>query len=475
MHRWIGLCAIGVGLFAPVTQAQTRFEWPADTADVTRYTTAEECLAASERAKQALESWGPVWADTLQLTPERATAPLPAPLVETARRCGARFAAATAPVIDFAPLMELFLLAGRDADAATIVRRRLAAIPATALRERAAVLDSALNGYVTVPFGNPGLTNAQPVRLEAAESLLVDRARVPDTLLGVQDRIRPVWMLLRAARRAGDTARAERVAKRFLELGARLSSAERRTEWGEISRLLTYFALSMQHERALLDSLRHGTAGYVALRRGDWSKATGERGVAFRMPVGQPAATIEGDFWFGAGTPDSGIARSSKGKVALVVFVEHGCIDPSMNCWPAYASLRRLAARFPALAITLVARTRGYFSAMAPPPPEQEANALRQWWQEFHHLPGALAVTSTTFFRLDAPDRRRVDRPTANETHYSFGRTFGADPGMALLVDRNGIVIEVGRLGGGAYDFPDVEEHLAQLIDILLSRPASVS
>jgi hypothetical protein len=476
--RRLGLGALAFSLFfiaaARPIGAQTRFAWPSDTGDVTRYATVEECLSATARVRTSVEGWATVWADTLQLTPERAKAPLAAAIVETARRCSARLPAAdTAPVTDFAPLMQLYLLAGRDADAETIMRRRLARIAPTALRERIAVLDSAVQGYLSTTFGSQlrfqSQMYANPVRLPAAESLLVEVGRLPDTLHTVKDRLLPVFNFLRAAKVAGDTARIQWASQQYLNLDTRLSGVDRRSEfYAGIGAPLAYLALAAQQEAAQLDSLRHSTAAYVAFQRAAWAHASGELPEALGFPIGERAPVIAGDFWFHR--DDSSATRPSKGKVSLVVFLDTKC-HMAPDCWGPYASMHRLAQRFPALDITVAVRTHGYFSQMAPPTPAGEAEVMREWWQEFHQVPGALAVTNTDFWRLDPPDRRRIDRATPNETHYSFGRTWQTIPGMAFLVDKGGTIVGVGMLGmHDVVAVPDVEELFARLIEVLQSR-----
>jgi hypothetical protein len=454
--------------------AQTRFAWPSDTGDVARYTAVEECLAATMRVRSMVQRWAPVRVDTLQLTPERASAPLPAAVEATARRCSASLPAADkASVTDFAPLMQLYLLAGRDADAETIMHRRLAAVARTALRERVAVLDTAVQGYLVATFGDALPTHSQmhadPVRLPAAESLLVEIGHLPDSLHSVKDRLLPVFEFLRATKVAGDTARIRWASQRYLYIDARLSAADRRSQfYQDFGAPLAYLAVTTQQEAALLDSLRHSTAAYVAIQRAAWAHASGELPQALRFPIGEQAPAIQGDFWFHRG--DSSASRPAKGKVSLVVFLDATC-HMAPDCWGPYASMHRLAQRFPALQITVAVHTHGYFSKMAPLAPAGEADVLREWWQGFHLLPGALAVTNTDFWRLDPPDRRRIDRPTPNETHYSFGRTWKIIPGMAFLVDQGGTIVGVGMLGmRDIFTVPDMEEYFAQFIETLQAR-----
>lgn len=114
-----GLCLLTAGLTARTAAGQTLFDGPtAPPTDVSRYVWVEECLAATSRVQHSLENTAPILSDTMPLAYAvgAARAALPAPVVETARRCGARFEVATAPLDDFRPLLELYLEAGRDTE-----------------------------------------------------------------------------------------------------------------------------------------------------------------------------------------------------------------------------------------------------------------------------------------------------------------------------------------------------------------------
>jgi hypothetical protein len=77
-------------------------------------------------------------------------------------------------------------------------------------------------------------------------------------------------------------------------------------------------------------------------------------------------------------------------------------------------------------------------------------------------------VTATDFWRLPAPDRRRIDRDVANITNYSFGqdwRVFRLGLAPAYLVDRAGIIVDVSNL---ADRFNEVR--IAQLIEALFAQ-----
>ena len=147
----LGLLAIGVVLWsAPATApAQTLFTWPDTTVNIEAYATLEECQAAISRSmnytasREDLESG--VWTDTIPLDSLEVAGPRPLPtvVVETARRCGARFSNAdSVSPAQLRVLLPLYLQAGWDTRARTLVERRLAAIGTKDDAERAAVLDS---------------------------------------------------------------------------------------------------------------------------------------------------------------------------------------------------------------------------------------------------------------------------------------------------------------------------------------------
>ncbi|HEX6047974.1 MAG TPA: hypothetical protein VFZ21_01850, partial [Gemmatimonadaceae bacterium] len=129
--------------------------------------------------------------------------------------------------------------------------------------------------------------------------------------------------------------------------------------------------------------------------------------------------------------------------------------------------LRRMASAFPALEITLVDRTRGFFSYLVVASPAAEATLRRESWRA-HRAPGTLVVAATDFFRLPEPDRRRIDRPNPpNFTPYTFGRSWPMVAGSAFIIDRDGTIVHAGELDRVH------ERQWSELIEILLSHPAA--
>jgi hypothetical protein len=477
----LGLLAAGLG--APAVWAQLSFTWPPDsTRDVARYQSPEECLAAVGQAnEEADNSYAGVMRDTLPDTRGReqadANAPLPESVQGLARRCSARFPAATAPLTAFTPLVSLFLAAGRDADADALVERRLKAVPPAAEAERAAVLDTVVHLYVrSGQFGVdrdfPLPQFVRPVRLAAAERAFGALVRLKSATW--QTRLSDNTTLALNAWQLGDTVRQRRLGEQAIEIASSLTPADRRTNDFQGMKLALDLAAIYATRPLLLDSLRQGTEGYIALYKSIWERIGGP-GTTLGRPLGEAAPPLEAEFWFHR--PDSTVSRPVKGKVNLVVFLNaKACFTAFITmsrpqCQTTTARLRRLATQFPTVEITLVAETRGWFSLAAPPAtPAAEAALLAHTWLEEAQLPGALGVVATDFWRLPGFDRRRIDRDDPNEKHYSFGqgwsvagtRQMESTPATAFLLDQNGIVVETSH---------DIDEsQLSELISILLAR-----
>ncbi|HEX6536665.1 MAG TPA: hypothetical protein VF041_18910 [Gemmatimonadaceae bacterium] len=471
----LGIVAAAALALAAPAAAQVRFEMPDPAVHPAHYTTVDDCLALTGRVRDSVLATATVWRDSVLVTPASAREPLAAPVLETARRCSAPFTAAAAQPAAFTSTLQLFLLAGRDADAWALLQHRLDAVKPTAPRERAGVLDTALRAYlgknvVRNSYLNPVLTT-QPVRVEAADSVLgmLDRALAKSTddslrheLIAAHD------LFMTAARDAGDTARAIAAARHIVTF-AHTVAAETRSKDVHETVQSTSAALELLSWPELLDSLRHGTAGYVARVQADWAKASGERPESYSrfQPAGAVAPPIEADFWFRRA--DSTVPRPTRGKVALVVFIDQlRCA--SQNCFAEYATLHRLAQRYPELEITLLARTHGYLSDMAPPPPAEEAERLRRFWLDERQLPGALAVHTTSFWWLPEPDHRRVDHDDPNDERYQFHLAFRGTAAFerAILVDRNGVVVDDSYIAGNSGEL-----RLYQLIDAVFAQPTS--
>lgn len=464
-----GAIALSVGV-APVA-AQTRFMVPDIPADVAHYTRVSQCVAAVARvgSEEELKGWKEqnMLPDTMPEDFQEPFRPLPASVVATAQRCAARWTPAAANLTEFDFLFPLFLSAGRDADAAALLTRRLAAVGPKrgGDTERTAIIFAAANMY----------TNAQPARLAAAESILTALVRQ------TSDRIERLQIYLRLGNLAEvfrDTAGMRHAGQHFMALADSLTPAERESFNNRVGPVGVVAAMAWAvGEKLILDSLRRGTRAYVGLMRTVWTKVAGLNPESYPFPVGEKVPPITADFWFPRDS-DHG-TRPTPGRVALVVFLDRiACVDSpeqqdfasddrrdeyrSGQCWRIGANLRRLAERFPELEITCVTQTHGYFLYAPPPAPAEEAAYIARWVAG-HGIPGTLAVSSTSFWNLDPPDGRRINRPDSNAVRYSSGKSSYAHRGM-YLVDRDGTLVDAPAFR--ALDFP----LLAAEIEILLSH-----
>ena len=481
--RWMVAVLVGIGLGLAVSPAgaQTRFEWPDTTVDVAKYATVEECLAAAGRVRfgQRVQEALTVWRDTIMegFLKSRLDSE-PAPVVAAARRCGARFAEPEAALDGFPLLLRLYLVAGRDADAQALVARRLAALPATARRaQRAAVIDTAVKLYM----------DAQPARLAAAESLLLQFANDGADRV---ERLSIYAEMMGKASNLGDSVVARRWAEQVLAVGDSLTDAERHSaefkrRFPDGARGLMFGAVRILiGQRLLLDSLRKSTAAFGALERASWAHAAKMRPEAFPIPVGKRASAVKAEFWFPRAAADDQWPRP--GHVSIVAFVDcHGAPRPDDlhppgggPCGKEGAALRRWAHRFPALDIVVVSHTHGFFMYEPPPEPAAEAEWMHKWVEAW--APGAtLAVATTPFWRLPAPDRRVIGQDNANDSTYSFGSILSlkvrGGPAwyyrqdyfpMLFLVDQDGFIVHQTVFPGGS------EAWIRTMIDVLLHRPS---
>jgi hypothetical protein len=457
---FLSLAAI---LGAARISAQTRFEWPDTTVPVSTYQHAEDCLAVINRVRGDLDRQAnlTVWSDTVA-GHDVAIRPAPPQVTEAASLCAARFHVREVDVHDFAPLVELYLAAGRDSDAATLVARRLSAVPATHANERATVADSAVQLYVT----------ARPARLAAAEAILVARAH------SATDRVQRLITyhgLLQACRNADDTVRAMRVAKWIVDIGDSLTVADRQSEGFEKAdgglggQLILYDAIEvLTGLQPRLDSLRKSTEALAQLERANWARATGERPEALQLPMGRAAPMVTADQWFpseAAQTP-----RPSRGHVGLLLFlsrsncISYGATDDAAEsgfCAGRMAVVRRLATRFPSLEVTIIAMTHGDFAYVLPATSAEEAGDIATWVDAYRIPRVALGVTNTPYWRLDEPDGRRIDKEVPDLARYTFNKSWRVGTGTLFLIDDDGVIVNTGHQD---------EAELIPFIDVLVRR-----
>jgi hypothetical protein len=434
-------------------QAQTRFEWPSTTKlDLTKYRKADECLARIDRLRDSANRTDSIWHDTLETTAADILDPHPSFVVEAARRCSEKFSVKDSiHPEDFISTLQLFLIANRDDDVSYLIERRLASISSSDISARAALLDTLIRIYV----------NARPARFNAIEPFLEELSR-PETEYHWRKKKELFDGVFLEMRLANDTIHAQEMANRIVRFGESISEDIKRTEL-DLGAMFFFMGakLYLQHN-ALLDSLKKGTAGYIAQYQANLAALTGESSLAVNSPIGQRAPVIEGDYWFPQDAAK--IPPPVTGEVTLVYFLTEGC---ATDCFEQYAILRRFAARYPDLRIVLVARTLGHLGRLAPPSPEEEADLLRQSLLERQRISATLVVSKTPIWRLSDPDRRPVAEEIPALTKWTFGRTANLGAGSAVLVDENGIIVYTADL------HRKTEADFNKMVHILMNRQRS--
>lgn len=482
------LAVAAVGLWAAPASGQTTFAWPDTAVDIASYTRLVECEAAIARSRHITKATElietGVWTDTLPLDRDEVGVrePLPEPVVETVRRCGARFANVdTVSLDDFAVLLPFYLEARWDDRAHRLIERRLAAVPETKEDELYAAADTAIRVLLARGYdiGQPRDELAEEVALSAI-------ARIDDRV----KRLRLYSALARNFASGSDPDSARAHALRFVERMAPILDSLTDKEFDELAggfgafgdgleeggdfvrRYYAILNMSLGKE-TFLDSLRESTAAYVRTQKDNWARATGMRPETYKLgnPLGEKAPPIGADVWLGH-DPATG-PRPTPGRVSLVVFLDaHECLgtatqpeNVSDNCARSLYPLHRIERRFPELEVTVLAQSSGHFTyEKQGMTPEREAR-LAKLWLESYGVHAALAMTASSNVRLPDPDSRHFRRPGATQLAYTFGRSWGIVNGLAMLIDRDGTVVHVRNANRSAE-----AEDFNELIEILLGR-----
>lgn len=154
---WIA--ALNTAIVSASVEAQTLFDFPDSRVDITNFRYVENCVAVAQRIQDSLDYSSAVDPDTLAVQTIDGMKPIPVQVVEATKKCLAKFTPEQIPTQFAQMALQAFLAAGRDADAATLVRLRVNSIPDSL--ERAFVLDSFARAYI----------NASPRRIPEAHAL----------------------------------------------------------------------------------------------------------------------------------------------------------------------------------------------------------------------------------------------------------------------------------------------------------------
>jgi hypothetical protein len=314
-------------------------------------------------------------------------------------------------------LQQLALLAGDDAWAGDVVRRRVTLAARHPVSMRADILADALMYEV----------NAAPARFDVGERL----ARALDSLgaEAAQAQARAYDILATRAVTLDSMTQARAYAARYMIAVAKIPREQRDDGWArETAEILAIASLPMS------GPLSDTTARHYR------ETMTQLFGAAIATPfaglVGLPAPAVTGEFW-----PDSTVQpviRPVAHRPSLVIFLDSRC---GVYCVPHIAMLHRLAARFGArVDLVTSIQTRGFFRSVLLTDTSAEAGALREYYSAYRQLPGTLVVAATPFTHRPVPDRRRVDQ--AVPTVHRYGAELGQHCDMtAVVVGADGRVL----------------------------------
>ena len=468
-NRWVLAVSLTAMIaHATVASAQLQFRLPDSTPNYAAYTTVDECFAAIRRIERFVDNNRAVWKDTMESGGRAFFSDSISPQAQTAAKdCSQRFDNKTIDLGSYIPVIELLLAAGRDDMVEGVVQRKLADArwDDTTGSGREQVLLNILKLYFS----------AKPVRRDMVQRLAVlfDQDTIPGRkhrlVLGVQGDLLSIAELLKDS-----SARSAAVARIIGEYNSLTDQDKAELWYQQEGKSIVARAMNENVSNAIDDSLRVGSKAYISLLQHNWEKARGNNGSRLPDGVGTVASPLEMNFLYrvkeghpaGTGLRDVELVSGAHptfptpGKVSLIIFLSNGCheesppaeapnqsVVPKAECWSAYATVRRLAQRFPWLDITIATKTYGYIAYSGIYTPEEEAKIQAEWWLGLHKLPARLAVTKSEFFLLDGYDRRRIDLETENARNYATNGRQTVGSTVGYLIDTDGTILKSGSVG----------------------------
>ncbi len=450
------LVVFGAALTTNQLSAQTRFEWPSSQVDVTKYQYIEDCSGAMGRVGDSVRARSAVREDTIALRTQGFGTELPDPVIAIARRCLEKFSPTQVSTKETNLAQSLYLMAGRDADAAAVVEQRLRSISSTDTLLRLTMLDSAERIYM----------RAVPKRLVAAKQIVEDIRSAGD-VYPFMKRLGLYFDLMAAGEATGDVEMMNYYGNSIFTLARGLSDEERNGPAAIVLPNLLWATIHIMYRQELMDSLRQSTVAFRTLLEARWKEAGRS---SPDLTIGEPAPIITGDFWYPASASQQVYPR--RGKVTAVYFVSQTLINSSRDDQE-QAVIRRLSLQHPELELVFVAGTKGYFGPIEPPDTMKESRYIDTLYRTFHNFPAVLSVTNAPFVRIPAPDRRRVYQFTENVLRYKEV-TSKTDPrvdvrGRLYIIDPEGLVVNVGGVG------LDYERWLNEIVGVLMARSTHTS
>lgn len=473
------LCSTSLLVTATKVDAQTRFAKPDTAVDVSRYKTVEECMALRNRLSQREIRKLPYWQDTLKYNQSEKRNPYPAPVRDTLALCLEKFSVASVDYGNFSEYLDwitVFYDAMRDSDADSVIAKKLST--AKWGKEDTAGLHKVLGDILVSIQRGKGLRWDTFVKLSSIIDSAGDRAPW-------KDKISIYNSLFTLSEEFDDSAVQKSSAEKIIAIEKTLTDKDKLNRfWLFGGRIYALNAMDFLHNREMLDSLRASAKSYVSFRNSYWERVRGENADKLPDYSGESAKPVTGDFWFKregdkvSRLPQAPGSLPASGRISLVVFYDIRCEDntpvfigqyhrfyPGGQCLASYPILRRMVEQYPSLQVTIVSLTDGFIGNTEPMSPEEEAEQKSNWWLSTHKLPATLAVSEQEFFKLPAPDGRRVDTPHENSINYLFGSGATRVPSStAFLIDVDGTIL----YGNGLSRFS--ERKFTELLNVITNR-----
>ncbi len=420
LSRWVGGLVIAWVSMDSSLSAQTRFEFPDSKVDVAHFQYVENCMAAAQRVQDSLDVVSPADPDTISLLGLDGTQPIPAAVLDVTKKCLAKFTPEQIPAPFAQMAQKAFLFAGRDADAAALVRLRVNAIADST--ERAFVLDSFARNYI----------NSSPRRVAEAHAIADEVINNYSMYYRGLQRAGMCVMMTRAAVEMRDEPSLFKYGQVALDA---IAEADPKDLDGPHSWLIALVVREMNqavYRKEILDSLRVSTQAFAAIQKALFKKVM--QGRADGSPIGMKTAPLAGEFWFPASAAQETYPR--KGRVSIVHFpmaeVEFFYKDVNVV-------VRRLADRYPGADLVFSGKTRGYFGPLSQREAQIESAEQSRFYQQFRrNTKAVLGVAVSEIVQLPPPDNRRVHLAPKNYENYPKS----GDERNVFIVDEDGILIE---------------------------------
>lgn len=438
-------------LFTSISDAsaQITFHWPDQEPDISKYSNVEQCLGIAHTMMISAND-GVARQDTVQFNANDTINYLPESIVKEIQKCASKFSIDdflsrdTLHPAEITDAYMLFLIADRYHDA-----RRLSELWLNSLTSSAS---DSLIAFAHASLAQVALKH-KPVRFDEAWSFIN----------GID--IQHFWKLrmnaairaMRAAIRVHNIQKAEEAAAWLSETPSLLGrEVTGQNDWQDP--ILGFGRIVLEAQKYLkrneiTDSLKRSTDAYFTFLQHLQELSSLDWPVSRKM-----SSPIEGHYWFPRKPSD---ARPRPGVVSVVLTTG---INDCGNCLGRVMMIQRLQKQFPNVEFTILARTRGYYGmVIEPTAPAEEAELIDSAYRKLNQLPATLVVYETPFWKLQDPDRRRVNEAGPNEAMFP-----------TLLSDKSEIIYLIDRKGEIVYKNSwanHMELQIGKVISALLEQP----